>query len=171
MQLNEQFLRMQKLAGITANDADIELANLLTEIHLHEHFYSKGILKENVNEGQINEIFSNLLDKVKKLGKSGKEKLVGVLLNKLKALVGNNNYDKALALFKITNKEKFKEAVDALGKELEEKQKIAEADKEGTGKTVHTKGFAAIFSTLMAVIKIVAVVMPLFSSNPSVANM
>ena len=171
MQLNEQFLRMQKLAGITANDADIELANLLTEIHLHEHFYSKGILKENVNEGQINEIFSNLLDKVKKLGKSGKEKLVGVLLNKLKALVGNNNYDKALALFKITNKEKFKEAVDALGKELEEKQKIAEADKEGTGKTVHTKGFAAIFSTLMAAIKIVAVVMPLLSSNPSAANM
>jgi hypothetical protein len=148
MQLNEQFLRMQKLAGITANDADIELANLLTEIHLHEHFYSKGILKENVNEGQINEAFSTILDKVKKLGKSGKEKLVGVLLGKLKALVGNNNYDKVLALFKITNKEEFKKAANTFGEKLEKNIAEAEDKEEGTGKVKYSEGFKKIFSTL-----------------------
>ena len=137
---------MQKLAGIQpVNNEYDETINILTELYLHEHYYSKGILKENVNEGQINEIFSNLLDKVKKLGKSGKEKLVGVLLGKLKALVGNNNYDKVLALFKITNKEEFKKAANTFGEKLEKNIAEAEDKEEGTGKLNIVKDLKRFF--------------------------
>jgi hypothetical protein len=78
MQLNEQFLRMQKLAGIQpVNNEYDETINILTELYLHEHYYSKGILKENINEGKIIDFikkkFSSLKDNSKKFVKKSLE--------------------------------------------------------------------------------------------------
>ena len=49
--MNQQFLRMQQLAGVKVQPAFDELAiEALTEYYLYNNYYSKGILKENINK-------------------------------------------------------------------------------------------------------------------------
>ena len=96
--MNQQFLRMQQLAGVkpqpTFDDLVIEA---LTEYHLYVNYYSKGILKENINEG----IFTGLKNKLAKTFKGIKptEALYVTLLAKIrnitKKVTGNDKlFDK-----------------------------------------------------------------------------
>ena len=55
--MNQQFLRMQQLAGIKPAKEDYnEVIDILVELHLHTNYYSEGILKENINEGIIDNL-------------------------------------------------------------------------------------------------------------------
>ena len=75
--MNQEFLRMQKLAGVKpAQEDHDDIVNILTEAYLYTHYYSKGILKENINkvvlEGIIDRIkkkFSDLSSKAKQATK------------------------------------------------------------------------------------------------------
>lgn len=75
--MSQEFLRMQKLAGVKPAQEDYnEIIDILTEVYLYNHYYSKGILKENINnlviEGIIDSIkkkFSNLSSKAKQATK------------------------------------------------------------------------------------------------------
>lgn len=92
--MNQQFLRMQKLAGVKAQPAFDELViEALTEYYLYNNYYSKGILQENLNEG----IFTNLKNKLAKTFKGIKptEALVTTLFAKLRNLVKDDKqFDK-----------------------------------------------------------------------------
>jgi len=58
--MNSEFLRMQKLAGIKPVQEDYnEIVGILTEVYLHNHYYSKGILKEDI-AGTIKNIGNNI---------------------------------------------------------------------------------------------------------------
>ena len=72
--MNQEFLRMQKLAGIKPAQEDYnEVINILTEVHLYTHYYSKGILKENINEINLKGIASKIKDKFSKLPLKAKQ--------------------------------------------------------------------------------------------------
>jgi len=77
--MNSEFLRMQKLAGIKPVQEDYnEIVGILTEVYLHNHYYSKGILKEDINEKAKN-IGDNIKTVFSKAGKSTKEFLKNVV--------------------------------------------------------------------------------------------
>ena len=58
---NKEFLRMQKLAGLSPTNTD-PMLNIIVEFYLYENYYSKGVLAENLDEG----IFSKAKEKAKK---------------------------------------------------------------------------------------------------------
>ena len=92
--MNQQFLRMQQLAGVKSQPAFDDLViEALTEYHLYVNYYSKGILKENINEG----IFTGIKNKLAKTFKGIKpsEALVTTLFAKLRNLVKDDKqFDK-----------------------------------------------------------------------------
>ena len=96
--MNQQFLRMQQLAGVKPQPAFDDLViEALTEYHLYVNYYSKGILKENINKG----IFTGLKNKLAKTFKGIKptEALYVTLLAKIrnitKKVTGNDElFDK-----------------------------------------------------------------------------
>lgn len=128
MILSEQFLRMQKLAGLTPANTAITLDEVLIELYLHEHYYSKGILKENISEG--------ILDKIKSKFKDIKPtiKLVGVLKAKFNTLakkLGIENPEESLkAIQSLSVDERTPEKIESILKqssilkEAEKKEKI-----------------------------------------------
>jgi len=66
--MNKEFLRMQQLAGVKpAQDNYNEIIGILTEVYLYNHYYSKGILKEEINEINLKSIASKIKDKFSKL--------------------------------------------------------------------------------------------------------
>jgi hypothetical protein len=66
--MNSEFLRMQKLAGVKPVQEDYnEIVGILTEVYLHNHYYSKGILKENINNLVIEGIIDDIKNKFSKL--------------------------------------------------------------------------------------------------------
>ena len=66
--MNKEFLRMQQLAGVKpAQDNYNEIIDILTEVYLYNHYYSKGILKENINEVNLKSIASKIKNKFSKL--------------------------------------------------------------------------------------------------------
>jgi len=92
--MNQQFLRMQQLAGVKSQPAFDDLViEALTEYHLYVNYYSKGILKENLNEG----IFTDLRNKLAKTFKGIKptDALATTLFAKLRNLVKDDKlFDK-----------------------------------------------------------------------------
>jgi len=91
--LNEEFSRMQKLAGVTPNN-DILLETLF-EYYLYNSYYSKGIFKENLSEsfnfsdlkGKAKEKFENFKKKFKNFKPD--KKLNTFLFAKLRTLFKN----------------------------------------------------------------------------------
>ena len=85
---------MQKLAGVKSQPAFDDLViEALTEYYLYTNYYSKGILKENLNEG----VFTNLKNTLVKQFKGIKptEALATVLFAKLRNLVNDDKlFDK-----------------------------------------------------------------------------
>ena len=72
--MNSEFLRMQKLAGIKPVQEDYnEIVGILTEVYLHNHYYSKGILKEDINEINLKGIANKIKDKFSKLPLKAKQ--------------------------------------------------------------------------------------------------
>jgi len=72
--MNQEFLRMQKLAGIKPAQEDYnEVINILTEAYLYTHYYSKGILKENINEINLKGVANKIKDKFSKLPLKAKQ--------------------------------------------------------------------------------------------------
>jgi hypothetical protein len=72
--MNQQFLRMQQLAGIKPAKEDYnEVIDILVELHLHTNYYSKGILKENINEISLKGIYTNIKDRFTKLSSKNKK--------------------------------------------------------------------------------------------------
>lgn len=66
--MSKEFLRMQKLAGVKpAQDNYNEIIDILTEVYLYNHYYSKGILKEEINEVNLKSIVNKVKDKFSKL--------------------------------------------------------------------------------------------------------
>ncbi len=66
--MNKEFLRMQQLAGVKpAQDNYNEIIGILTEVYLYNHYYSKGILKEEINEINLKSIANKIKDKFSKL--------------------------------------------------------------------------------------------------------
>ena len=66
--MSKEFLRMQQLAGVKpAQDNYNEIIGILTEVYLYNHYYSKGILKEEINEVNLKSIASKIKDKFSKL--------------------------------------------------------------------------------------------------------
>ena len=66
--MNKEFLRMQQLAGVKpAQDNYNEIIDILTEVYLYNHYYSKGILKEEINEINLKSIANKIKDKFSKL--------------------------------------------------------------------------------------------------------
>ena len=52
--MNQQFLRMQQLAGVKVQPAFDELViEALTEYYLYNNYYSKGILKEKSSKQSV----------------------------------------------------------------------------------------------------------------------
>lgn len=75
--MNQEFLRMQKLAGIKPAQEDYnEVINILTEVHLYANYYSKGILKEETDK---KDIAANIKTVFSKAGESTKEFLKNVV--------------------------------------------------------------------------------------------
>jgi hypothetical protein len=75
--MNQEFLRMQKLAGIKPAQEDYnEVINILTEVYLYANYYSKGILKEETDK---KDIATNIKTVFSKAGKSTKEFLKNVI--------------------------------------------------------------------------------------------
>ena len=72
--MSQEFLRMQKLAGVKPAQEDYnEIIDILTEAHLYTHYYSKGILKENINEINLKGIANKIKDKFSKLPLKAKQ--------------------------------------------------------------------------------------------------
>lgn len=92
--MNQEFLRMQKLAGIKPQPAFDDLViEALTEYYLYTNYYSKGILKENLNEGVFTKLKNTLVKQFK--GIKPTEALATVLFAKLRNLVNDDKlFDK-----------------------------------------------------------------------------
>ena len=72
--MNKEFLRMQQLAGVKpAQDNYNEIIGILTEVYLYNHYYSKGILKEEINEVNLKGIVNKIKDKFSKLPLKAKQ--------------------------------------------------------------------------------------------------
>ena len=106
--MNQQFLRMQQLAGVkpqpTFDDLVIEA---LTEYHLYVNYYSKGILKENINKGiltKAKESSKGFLTKLKNLSKkfdlSPTETLMTSLLKTVKKSITPKEYNEYIKFIK-----------------------------------------------------------------------
>jgi len=66
--MNKEFLRMQQLAGVKPAQEDYsDTIDILTEVYLYNYYYSKGILKEEINEINLKSIASKIKDKFSKL--------------------------------------------------------------------------------------------------------
>ena len=66
--MNKEFLRMQQLAGVKPAQEDYsEIIDILTEVHLYNHYYSKGILKEEINEINLKSIANKVKNSFSKL--------------------------------------------------------------------------------------------------------
>jgi hypothetical protein len=66
--MNKEFLRMQQLAGVKPAQEDYsEIIDILTEVYLYNNYYSKGILKEEINEVNLKGIVNKIKDKFSKL--------------------------------------------------------------------------------------------------------
>jgi hypothetical protein len=71
--MNSEFLRMQKLAGVKPVQENYnEIVGILTEVYLHNHYYSKGILKEDIT-GTIKSIGNNIKNIFKKVSPSNQK--------------------------------------------------------------------------------------------------
>jgi len=72
--MNKEFLRMQQLAGIKSAQEDYsEIIDILTEVYLYNNYYSKGILKEEINEVNLKGIVNKIKDKFSKLPLKAKQ--------------------------------------------------------------------------------------------------
>ncbi len=72
--MNKEFLRMQQLAGVKpAQENYSEIINILTEVYLYNNYYSKGILKEEINEVNLKSIANKIKDKFSKLSSKAKQ--------------------------------------------------------------------------------------------------
>jgi len=72
--MNKEFLRMQQLAGVKpAQENYSEIINILTEVYLYNNYYSKGILKEEINEVNLKSIANKIKDKFSKLSLKAKQ--------------------------------------------------------------------------------------------------
>ena len=106
--LSEEFQRMQKLAGIESinKNYDNEVIEILTELYLYEHYYSKGILKENLTYNNISEAKNKIKKYISKVTDKLKNKLSkpeiysAILLSKLKQLTDTKTYNKLVNIYK-----------------------------------------------------------------------
>jgi hypothetical protein len=123
--MNQQFLRMQQLAGIKPAKEDYnEVIDILVELHLHTNYYSKGILKENINEG----IIDSLKNKFKDL-KPQSKKFIQNTISDIKKKANPVNFLKDLAsLPKFSSTSEFVRAYQ-IAKTLSSKKNINEADR------------------------------------------
>ena len=106
--MNQQFLRMQQLAGVKPQPTfDNLVIEALTEYHLYVNYYSKDILKENINEGiltKAKESSKGFLTKLKNLSKkfdlSPTETLMTSLLKTVKKSITPKEYNEYIKFIK-----------------------------------------------------------------------
>ena len=66
--MSQQFFRMRQLAGIKpAKDDYNEVIAILIETYLHANYYSKGVLRENLNGISLKGIYTNIKSRFAKL--------------------------------------------------------------------------------------------------------
>lgn len=83
--MSQQFFRMRQLAGIKrANDNNDEVIAILIETYLHANYYSKGVLRENLNEISLKGIYTNIKSRFTKLS-SKNQKFVKKLVDLIKS--------------------------------------------------------------------------------------
>ncbi len=145
--MNQEFLRMQKLAGVKPQPAfDNLVIEALTEYYLYINYHSKGILIENLNEGVFTKLKNTLVTQFKGIKPS--EALATVLFAKLRNLVKDEKVFNSIVKYIKSNKDE-NPSKEEIGKFLDTLTPIKEA-KTPAWKRAVLIGMAALIGTLSA---------------------
>jgi hypothetical protein len=97
--LSEEFIRMQKLAGIEIQSQDLILEELLLEACIGVYYLKNNLLIENLDES-ISEKIGRLRDSIRKLKIKPTTGLVASMLKGLKNTLTDSGYQKTIKIIK-----------------------------------------------------------------------